>query len=77
MGLRVEGLGLGRLSAISGKTSKQQVIQGTPKGRSPEKNCCPLGFCPNEGGGPAQFSCHIFISAFLVNKRSLFPPKAQ
>ena len=29
------------------------------------------------GGGPVQIFCHFFISAFLVNKRSLFPPKRQ
>ena len=27
--------------------------------------------------GLAQIFCHLFISAFLVNKRSLFPPKCQ
>ena len=27
------------------------------------------------GGGPAQICCHLFIRAFLVNKRSIFPPK--
>ena len=31
-----------------------------------------------EGGeGAAQIFCHLFISAFLVNKMSLFPPKCQ
>ena len=30
------------------------------------KNCCSFVYCPNEG--------HLFISAFLINKRSLFPP---
>ena len=30
-----------------------------------------------EGEGPAQIFCHLFISAFLVNNRSLFPPKCQ
>ena len=30
-----------------------------------------------EGCGPAQIFCHLFISAFLANKRSLFPPKCQ
>ena len=70
MGLRVEGLGLGRLSAISGKTSKQQVIHGTPEGRSPEeKNCCPFGFCPNEGGGGLpKFFVTFSRGAFLANK---------
>ena len=29
------------------------------------------------GGCPAQIYCHLFISAFLVNRRSLFPPKCQ
>ena len=29
------------------------------------------------GGGPAQIFYHLFITAFLVNKRSLFPPKCQ
>ena len=33
---------------------------------------------PNEGGGgPCPNFWHIFISAFLVDKRSLFPPKCQ
>ena len=27
--------------------------------------------------GPAQNFCHLFIIAFLVNKRSIFPPKWQ
>ena len=27
--------------------------------------------------GPAQNCCHLFISAFLANKRSIFPPKWQ
>ena len=27
---------------------------GKAKGGGPEKNCCYLSFCPNEGGGPAQ-----------------------
>ena len=40
---------------------------------------CSFAFCPNEGGeGPARIFCLVpFISAFLVNKRSLFPPKCQ
>ena len=44
-----------------------------------KKNCCSFGFCANDGWGkgPAQIFCHPFISAFLVNKRSLFPPKCQ
>ena len=29
------------------------------------------------GEGPAQMFCHLFISAFLVNKGSVFPPKCQ
>ena len=47
--------------------------ESVSEGRFPEKNCCSFGFCPNKGGGP----CHLFISAFLVNKRSLFPPNAN
>ena len=45
----------------------------------PNKSCCSFGFFPNEGGGefPAQIFWHLFISAFLVNKRSLFPPRCQ
>ena len=39
---------------------------------------CSSGFFPNEGGGGCcPIFWHIFISAFLVNKRSLFPPKCQ
>ena len=29
------------------------------------------------GGGAAQIFWHLFISAFLVDKRSLFPPNCQ
>ena len=38
-----------------------------------------LDFVQMRGGGegPAQFFCYFFISAFLVNKRSVFPPKCQ
>ena len=36
-----------------------------------------LDFVQMRGGGPLQFFCHLFISAFLVYKRSLFPPKCQ
>ena len=35
-----------------------------------KKSCCSFGFRPNEGG--RAFFCHLFISAFLVNKMSLF-----
>ena len=44
-----------------------------------KKSCCSFGCCPNqgEGEGPAQIFCHIFISVFLINKRSLFPSKCQ
>ena len=31
-----------------------------------KKNCCSFGFCLNEGGGPAQIFCHLFIGAFLA-----------
>ena len=42
------------------------------KGRFYEKNY--LFFWILRGRkGPAQNFCHLFISAFLVNKRSLFP----
>ena len=45
---------------------------------SRKKSCCSYGFCSHEGGeGPAQIFCHLFISAFLVNKSSLFPPYAN
>ena len=44
---------------------------------SRKKGCCSFGFCTNEGGSPAPIFCHLFISAFLVNKMSLFPPKCQ
>ena len=30
-----------------------------------------------EGEGPIQIFWHLFISAFFVNKRRLFPPKCQ
>ena len=49
------------------------------EGRHPEKCCCSFGFCPNEAGeeGSVQIFCHLFKSAFLVNKMSLLPPKCQ
>ena len=38
------------------------------KGRSPEKNSCSFGFCPNEGGGPAQIFCPLFTNCiYWVN----------
>ena len=43
-----------------------------------KKSCCSFGFCPNEvggKGGDCPIFCYLFISAFLVNKMSLFPPK--
>jgi len=44
----------------------------------PRKKRCSFGFCQNEvGEGFAQIFCHLFISAFLVNKRSLFPPNLE
>ena len=44
----------------------------------PKKRWCSFGFCPNEGGGgTCPFFWHLFISAFYVNKRSLFLPKCQ
>ena len=37
-----------------------------------------LEFVQMRGGeGLANFFCHLFISVFLVDKRSLFPPKCQ
>ena len=47
--------------------------------QSHEKSCRSFGFCPNEGEGEPcpNFLAPLFISAFLVNKRSLFPPKRQ
>ena len=34
-------------------------------GGLPRKNCCSFGFCPNEGGGPAQrFGQHFVSSRF-------------
>ena len=47
-------------------------------GKASRKNVAVLlDFVQMRGGGPAQIFCHLFISAFLVNKRSLFPPKCQ
>ena len=41
------------------------------------KNCCSFRFCSNEGGGAAQNFWHLFMSAFLVNRKRLFPRKCQ
>ena len=35
------------------------------------KKCCSFGFCPNEGGA-AYIFWNLFLSAYLVNERSLF-----
>ena len=44
----------------------------------PKKVAVLLDFVQLRGGeGPAQIFWHIFISAFLVNKRSFFHPKCQ
>ena len=40
------------------------------------KNRCSFGFCPMEGGLCPNFLAP-FISTFLVNKKSLLPPKCQ
>ena len=53
--------------------SLQQIQLGTVS----RQKTAVFEFCPNEGGGAAQFFWHLFISALLVNKRSLFPPKCQ
>ena len=42
-----------------------------------KKSRCSFGICLNEGGSPAQTFCHLFMSAFLGNKRNVFPPKCQ
>ena len=49
------------------------------RGSFMRKNCCSFGFFPNEGkgGGPGQIFWYIFISEFLLNKMSQFPPKCQ
>ena len=53
------------------------ILQGS-LGRFHEKKVARLlDFVQMRGGGPAQIFCHTFINAFLVNKRSLFPPKCQ
>ena len=61
---------------IAGQTNDEPE-----KGRVPEKSCCTFGFFPNEGEGGeeghAQIFCHLLISAFLINERSLFPPKCH
>ena len=48
------------------------------KGRLYEKKVAVLlDFVQMRGGGPCPTFFHLFISAFLVYKRSLFPPKRQ
>ena len=69
-------LGSFDVHARSSRKSPRWDICNWYQGRSPEKNCSSFGFCPNEGGSLPKFR-HLFISAFLVNKRSLFPPNCQ
>ena len=61
-----------------GVTKTPCVTSGTllHKERFHEKVAVLLDFVQMRGGGegPAQIFCHIFISAFLANKRS---PKCQ
>ena len=48
------------------------------KGRFYNKIICSFGFCPNEWEeGPCPKFLSPLISAFFVNKRSIFPPKWQ
>ena len=58
---------------------KHKIIDALVKESFTKKSCFSFGFFPNEGrrGGALPNFCHLFISAFLVNKRSLFPPKFQ
>ena len=51
---------------VSDCVSRSDVSAGTPV---PPRNFC--------HPGPAQIFCHLFISALLVNNRSLFPTKCQ
>ena len=51
----------------------QTIIVGTV---SRKKVAVLLDFVQMRGGACPNF-CHLFISAFLVNIRSLFPPKCQ
>ena len=47
---------------------------------SMEKKTFSFGHCPNDGGGGLplpEFFGPLFRSAFLVNKKSLFPQKCQ
>ena len=60
-------------------SERKFIAKGMYEGRYHKKSSFSFGFCPHEGGGegPAQIFWHLFISAFLANKRSLFPPKCQ
>ena len=53
------------------------VILLRTKERYPEKKLLFFWILSNWGGGAAQFFCHLFIRAFLVNKRSQFPSRGQ
>ena len=59
-------------------TSNSQARWGKPLIREgfTKKTCSSFGFFPNKGG-PCTIFLSPFISAFLVNERSLFPPKCQ
>ena len=54
---------------------KQRVLGKVSRGKS----AVLLDFVQmrGDGEGPVQIFWHLFISAFLVDKRSLFPPKRQ
>ena len=59
--------------------ANDKVIDRLTIGKTSPKNAAVLlDFVQMRGGeGPAQIFRHLFISAFLVNKRSIFPPKCQ
>ena len=63
------------MSYISGREGRYQILGKTSR----KKAAVLLDFVQmrGEGEGPAQIFWHLFISAFLVNKRSLIPPKCQ
>ena len=59
-------------------SSCQLIMMTSPRGRHHEKKLLFFWISSKWGGGwPAQIFPHLFISAFLVNNRSIFPPKCQ
>ena len=70
-----EGQAVGLHTIIGGGAESKKLREEVNR-----KKTFSFGHCPNDGGGGLpmpEFFGPLFRSAFLVNKKSLFPQKCQ